>query len=138
MKCRQSGNVFILRFENGEEIVASLLDFCRERKICGVVSAIGAVKDAEFSVFDVVTETYDDRTMKENCEILSLNGFVSLLDGKPHAHLHISLAGRDFKAFGGHLKKAVVSPTCEMAITVVDKLERKKDAASGLVLLELD
>ena len=138
MKCKQSGSVLIIRFDDGEEIVSILLDLCRRKTICGgVVSAIGAVRDAEISVFDVATKKYNDRTVKENCEILSLNGFISIFNDKSHVHLHVSLAGADFKAVGGHLKRAVASPTCEMAITITDKLERETDAASGLALLEL-
>lgn len=139
MKCRHSGPVFVLRMDRGEELVSALQKFCCDNKICGGgVTAIGAVSEAEISVYVPEKKGYEDRTVKENCEILCLTGFVSVLDNSPHAHLHITLAGRDFRAFGGHLKRAIVNPTCELAVIPVGKLERVRDPASGLALLRMD
>jgi uncharacterized protein len=138
MESRKSGNVLVVRFEDGEELVSSFIKLCSEQRIGGgVVTAIGAVRDAEISVFSPETKKYADMLVKESCEIVSLAGFASVLDGAPWPHLHVALARPDFTVVGGHLKKAVVSPTCEMAITVVDALERKKDAKTGLALLNL-
>jgi predicted DNA-binding protein with PD1-like motif len=135
---RKDAGAVILRFEEGEEIVSGLKAVCAAAGITGgIVSAIGAVRDAEISVFNPATKTYADTRVKENCEIVSLAGFASVMDGKAWPHLHIALAGPDFRVVGGHLKKAIASPTCEMAITITGKLERKKDAKSGLALLEL-
>ena len=139
MKYRQYGNIFILKFENGEELVSSLLIFCEKENIkAGTVSAIGAAKDIEIAAFDVSTKKYSKTELKENHEILSLNGLISFVEEKPHVHLHITVAGHDFAAKGGHLNRAVVSPTCEMIVRKLDgELTRKKDEETGLQLLEL-
>ncbi|MDD5340120.1 MAG: DNA-binding protein [Candidatus ainarchaeum sp.] len=138
MEYRKSGSTLVVRFEDGEELVSSFTKLCSSERITGgVVTAIGAVRDAEISVFNPATKTYAYVTVKENCEIVSLAGSASVLDGAPWPHLHIALARQDFSVVGGHLKKATVSPTCEMAITLVDRLERKRDAKSGLALLDL-
>ncbi len=138
MECRKSGSTLIVRFEEGEELVSSFTKLCGEQRIHGgVVTAIGAVRDAEISVFNPATKTYADMLVKENCEIVSLAGSATVLGNAPWPHLHIALARPDFTVVGGHLKKAIVSPTCEMAITVVDELERKRDAKTGLALLDL-
>jgi len=139
MKYRSFGDIFILRFETGEEIISSLLEFCEKENIkAGAVSAIGAAKDIKIAVFDVSTKKYSKTELKENHEILSLQGLVSFVDGKPHAHLHITVAGHDFAAKGGHLNRAIASPTCEMIVRKLDgELTRKKDEKTGLQLLEL-
>ncbi len=138
MHYRRFGDVFVLRFDTGEEIVSTLVEFCeRERIRAGTVSAIGAAKEIEIAAFDVSTKRYSKKELKENHEILSLKGLISSVDGKPHAHLHISVAGHDFAAEGGHLNKAVVSPTCEMVVRKFDgELSRKQDEETGLKLLE--
>lgn len=136
--CTKRGNVIIARFDDGEELVSAFRLLCAARRITGgVVSAIGAVRDAEIAVFNPETKRYTDMLVKENCEIVSLAGFASVLDNAPWPHLHVALARPDFTVVGGHLKKAIVSPTCEMAITITGRLERKKDAKSGLALLDL-
>jgi hypothetical protein len=137
-ECRKSGNLLVVRFDDGEELLSAFRKVCSEARIDGgVVSAIGAVRDAEISVFNPATKKYTDMTVKDNCEIVSLAGFASVLDNTPWPHLHIALARRDFSVVGGHLKKATVSPTCEMAIRIVETLERKTDAKSRLALLHL-
>jgi len=138
MECMKSGNVLVVRFDDGEELVSAFRKLCASERITGgVVTGIGAVRNADISVFNPETKKYTDMTVKENCEIVSLSGFASVLDNASWPHLHIALARSDFTVVGGHLKKATVSPTCEMAITVVGRLERKKDAKSGLALLKL-
>ena len=138
MKYRSFGDVFILRFDMGEEIVSSLLEFCEKENIkAGTVSAIGAAKDIEIAVFDVSTKKYSRTELRENHEILSLKGLIGFVEGKSHAHLHIVVAGHDFSAKGGHLDKAVASPTCEMVVRKLDgELHRKQDEETGLKLLE--
>ncbi len=136
--CTKRGKTLIVRFDDGEELVSAFRSLCADRRITGgVVSAIGAVRDAEIAVFNPETKKYTDMQLKCNCEIVSLAGFASVLDNAPWPHLHVALARPDFTVVGGHLKKATVSPTCEMAITLVGTLERKKDAKSGLALLNL-
>ncbi len=139
MRYKRFGDVFILRFDMGEEIVSSLGEFCRKENIrAGHVSAIGAAKDIEIAAFDVSAKKYSTVELKENHEILSLKGLVSFAEGKPHAHLHIAVAGHDFAAKGGHLNRAVVSPTCEMVVRKFDgELNRKLSEETGLKLLEL-
>lgn len=138
MRYGTSAGIFVVRLDKGEELVASLLDFCRRKRIRGAtVSAIGAVSGAEIAVYDPAKKAYGTKAVRENCEIVSASGFVSVLDNAPHAHIHMALAGPDFRVIGGHLKKAVVNPTCEMAITPLGRLERKKDAKTGLALLGL-
>lgn len=53
-------------------------------------------------------------------------------------HLHIVLGDEKFQAYGGHLKNAVVSATCEIAIFELDsKIKRKYDDEIGLNLLDI-
>ncbi|MFH1222209.1 MAG: PPC domain-containing DNA-binding protein [Candidatus Micrarchaeota archaeon] len=139
MKFKAVGSSYVLRFDNGEEIVAALISFCSQQKISAAsISAIGAARDVEIAEFDVKEKKYNVKKLSGNVEIVSLLGFITMAEGKPHAHLHICVAGPDFKAFGGHLNKVVASPTCEMLVqSLPGTINRKKDADSGLLLMEL-
>ena len=52
--------------------------------------------------------------------------------------MHIILSDSDYKTFGGHLNRAVVSATCEVIIEEYEgTLERYFDDNIGLNLFEL-
>ncbi len=139
MKFRKIKDGYLLRFENNEEIIPLLISFCLEHSVkSAYVTALGASKENVFSYFDLSAGKYIDKRVDGNCEILSLIGFITQAEGKPHAHLHISLATQDFTVVGGHLKNAVASPTCEMFVRALySDIKRKKDAATGLLLMDL-
>lgn len=59
---------------------------------------------------------YVKRTIDESSEILSLQGNVSIKEGEPFVHLHVSLADESFSAVGGHLFEGTVSMTIELVI----------------------
>ncbi|MDP2750919.1 MAG: DNA-binding protein [Nanoarchaeota archaeon] len=131
--------VHVIRLKKGEEIVSKLTDFCSANKISnGIVYAIGAVSAAELALYRLEDKKYFFKTFDEPMEICSLNGNVTLLEKKPTLHLHIVLGDEQFETFGGHLKRAVVSATCEATIIELDsKIKRKYDEEIGLNLLDI-
>ena len=51
----------------------------------------------------------------------------------------MSVGNEKGEVFGGHLKRAVVSATCEMVITVIDgKVDRVYDEEIGLNVFKFD
>jgi predicted DNA-binding protein with PD1-like motif len=93
----------------GDELIKGLTFVLKENKIAsGIISGIGAVSQARIGYFNAQTKKYEDITLKESLEILSINGNVSMKDGEIFAHLHVVFSGKDSKAFGGHLFDAVV------------------------------
>ncbi len=63
-------------------------------------------------------EDYTKHRIEDPSEVLSLQGSVSMKEGKPFVHLHVSLAGHDFRAKGGHLFSAEVYMTIELVMRV--------------------
>ena len=59
---------------------------------------------------------YAKTVLADSLEVLSLQGNVSVKEGEPFIHLHVSLADHDFAARGGHLFEATVSMVIELAI----------------------
>jgi len=74
--------------------------------------------------------------MDEPGEILHCTGNISLKEGKPFPHCHVTLGARDGSAYGGHLMAARVF-AAEVYIKKFDKVvERKIDKSTTLALLE--
>lgn len=136
MEHRSRGREIIIRLDQGDEIVSSLIEVCREEGVkSALVSGIGAVRMAGISHFDSKAMQYRSRTFEGMYEVLSLKGNISTLDGGPFPHLHIVIAGPDMLAFGGHLNKAEVDPACEIALLLLeDCIRREKDERTGLNL----
>jgi len=139
MKYFVFGQVYFIRLDAGEKIIESLRSLCEQDKItAGFFNGLGAVREAELGWFDGEVKDYRVLRVQEPCEIISLYGNVSVLDGRPFLHSHIALGGGAFGVRGGHLREAVVSATCEITLTrFFDEIGRKKDEATGLFLLDL-
>jgi predicted DNA-binding protein with PD1-like motif len=129
--------VWAVVFEAGEEASDGLLSFAREQKLsASQVTAIGAFKEAELGFFEIDKKEYRRIAIREQVEVLSFLGDISLSEGKPRIHAHVVLGKSDGTAWGGHLLKAIVRPTLEVIITESPThLRRQYDQASGLALI---
>lgn len=136
MQYRKFGNVYAVRIDKGEEILASLEEFAVKENIAFArVSAIGAVGSFTAGVFDTKTKQYRANEFEGNFEIVSLSGTVDRMNGAYYAHLHMSAGNEKGEVFGGHLNRAVVSATCEMTVTLIDgEIDRCFDEEVGLNL----
>ena len=137
MEYRKSGNTMVVRLDENDEVMESILMVCEKEGVrTASVSAIGALKQVELSHFDSVTNEYTSKSYEGMFEITSLTGNISRLDGKSAAHLHINLGRTDLSVFGGHLVSAIVNPTCEIFIFGTETgTSRQKDGKTGLSLL---
>lgn len=138
MKSKKSGSIFAVRLEKGEKIAESLSRFCEKNKISGAhFSGIGAASRADIACYSLEDFSYHPKIFEGEFEILNITGNVSLVEGKPFVHAHITLSDTKFHAFGGHLNEAVVGPTLEIFLAPSDKMERKFDDEVKLKLLKL-
>ena len=69
-------------------------------------------------------------------EITNLVGNVSLRDGNPFVHAHVTLADSAGHAYGGHLAPGTIVFACEFVLEVLSEsvLERAFDETTGLYL----
>jgi hypothetical protein len=139
MKYSKRDHTFVIRLERGEEILESLERFCEENRIkSGFFRGIGALKEAELGLYSLKEKKYWSRRFEQPLEITNLTGNISMFKGKPFIHCHATLADKEMRAFGGHLKQGIVSPTCEIFLTEVKpEILRKKDEETGLNLLDI-
>jgi predicted DNA-binding protein with PD1-like motif len=96
------GRKIMGRLAKGEDLLAALSNCAREHGISlGEVQAIGAVSQARVGYYNQAERKYYSIDLKDPREILSLTGNISLKDGEPMVHAHITLSGDDGRAVGG-------------------------------------
>lgn len=127
---------YVVRLFKWEHVVTSLTQFCIDENITsGFINGLGGAFEAELGFYYVDRKEYECKKFGA-CEIVSLIGNIAFVEGKPFLHIHAVIADTSFAAFGGHLKEATVSATCEVFITPFEtKLERTMDEKIGLKLL---
>ena len=80
--------------------------------VLGRIEAIGAVQKARIGFYNQETREYRFLVFDQALEIVKLAGNISLKDGKPFVHAHITLADESGKSYGDILRK---EPSCSRA-----------------------
>ncbi len=113
---KRENGIVILRFDKGEDFMGTLTGWLEEQGIqsAAILGGIGMLSNMEIGRYD--GREYTKITEEESCEILSLQGSVSMKEGRPFVHLHVSFADHDFHAIGGHLFSGTVSMTIELVM----------------------
>ena len=130
---------FALIFETGEEVMAGLKQFTKDRGFtAGHFTAIGALSDVKLGFFDWEQKHYKNIPLTEQVEVLSLVGDIALKEGDPTLHAHVVVGKSDGTAHGGHLMEAHVRPTLEVILVESPSLLRRTmDPESGLALIDI-
>lgn len=136
MNYKRFGNTCYARFDRGEEVTECLKTLCEKEGIrLATVQALGATDNFTVCVYDTIEKEYHFLDYNTAHEIVSLVGSVNTMNGEYYSHLHMSAANTAGNVVGGHLKRAVISATCEMTIFITDgTLDRFKDEVTGLNL----
>jgi len=131
-------NRYFIRIDKDEDLFKSLEAFAEKEKLkAGHLSGIGALKDTELGFYHLHSKTYDKKMFNDEAELLSLDGNLSILDGKPFFHIHTVLGGSDFNCYGGHLFSAKVAVTCEINFRPLEMdILRKPNSEIGLNLIQ--
>ena len=140
MKARRTESGFLLVLDRNEEVIAALKEFAASERIAaGSLCGIGAVRDVVLGYLDLDQKQYLKRELgADSLELLSLTGNLARLDGEPVAHCHVVVGDREMRTCGGHLFRAVVSVTVEIAIQVYEgEVSRRFDEESGANLIVL-
>ncbi|MCB0407842.1 MAG: DNA-binding protein [Bdellovibrionales bacterium] len=115
MQYQKAENTYFIRIDKDEDLFHSLEEFAQQEGLrSGHLSGIGALKNCELGFYHLHTKTYDKKVFPHEAELLSLDGNLSFLNGKPYFHIHTVLGGPDFQCYGGHLFSAQVAVTCEI------------------------
>ena len=100
----EDGRAALVRLERGSDMLRSLNEAAAELGIrAGTVQAIGAVGELAVAYFVQEEKRYHDIRFPEHLEIGSVLGNVSLKDGAPFVHMHVTATRMDGTTVGGHL-----------------------------------
>ena len=130
-------DIFMGNLPFGCDLLGSLTDICSQKEIClGRLEAIGAVKKARIGYFNQKKNQYEFHLYEKPMEILCLMGNISIKDGSPMIHAHITLADNKGNAIGGHLAPDTTVFACEFVITSYHgpDLIRRQEPKTGLAL----
>jgi uncharacterized protein len=129
---------WILRIVRGENIIASLTEFCTQHKIeGGFFYGIGAVEGTELAHYDVTQKQYSSKKFDQPLELVSLIGSIGK-EEKLIVHAHATLSDPQMQTLGGHLVEAKVSGTAEIYLTTTPLLPKQHDSETGLKLFALE
>jgi len=121
----------------GGDLLDEITDICRKKNIqLGRVEALGAVQRARLGFYNQQTHEYQFIVLDEPLEITKLVGNISLKEGNPFVHAHITLADKTGNSYGGHLAPGTIVFACEFVLEAFDGpiLERDLDETTGLYL----
>lgn len=140
MDYRRFGDKIIARIDRTEEVHEKLKEIALKENIkLASVYGLGATDDFTIGIFSVSKKDYKELNFKGEFEILSIIGSISTLDGEYYPHLHISASNGDGNVFGGHMKSAKISVTCELTINIIDGIvDRQKDPETGINIYKFD
>ena len=131
------GRIIMGRLQHGADLLEELTDICRKEKIQQArIEALGAVQKARIGFYCQEKREYQFREFDRHLEITTLGGNVSLKDGEPFVHAHITLADSEGNALGGHLAAGTVVFACEFTIQELSGVQfrRSYDDITGLHL----
>lgn len=103
------------RLHRGDDLLESIRHLAAEHQIAAgvILSAVGCISKGRVRDASGVTI----RDIPDHCEIVSLNGTVSV----QRCHLHIALSREDLSTIGGHLTRGcIINTTCELVIGILD------------------
>ncbi|MBN2534995.1 MAG: DNA-binding protein [Spirochaetales bacterium] len=131
---------YLGKLSHNTDLLEELTGFCISHNITlGRIDAVGAVQKARLAYYDQENKTYRFFTINRHLEITSLTGNITIKDGKPIVHVHITLADKKGNAFGGHLAEGTIVFACEVCIQVFqgETFKRGFDRTTGLPLWEM-
>ena len=132
--------IYIGKLSHNNDLLEELTSLCTQYNITlGWIRAIGAVQKARIAYYDQEKRVYCFSEINKRLEITSLVGNVSLKEGKPLVHAHLTLADKNGNAIGGHLAQGTIVFACEVTIQAFqgDPLIRGFDDTTGLPLWEM-
>ena len=131
--------MFMGRIHHQADLIGALTEVARVNGIqAGAIQVMGALQRAKVGFYDQWHKTYRELPFARPMEVVSGTGNISLRDGNPFVHLHLSLSDEEGKVFGGHAMEGCTVFAAEYVIMPLPGAApvRVFDETTGLYLWE--
>ena len=136
MKFRMETSRAYMTLAKGDNINKMFESFAEVKGVgCAWLNGIGALENPEIGYYSLEDKSYYRKTFKGEYELTSLIGNITLKEGKPFSHTHITFSDTEFRVFGGHLFNANITAAGEFIMQFgSDEINREMNAEIGLPL----
>ena len=136
MKFRMEKSRAYMTLAKGDNINKTFESFAEVKGVgCAWLNGIGALENPEIGYYSLEDKSYYRKTFKGEYELTSLIGNITLKEGKPFSHTHITCSDTEFRVFGGHLFNANITAAGEFIMQFgSDEINREMNAEIGLPL----
>ena len=136
MKFRMDKSTAFMTLAKGDNINKTFESFAEVKGVgCAWLNGIGALENPEIGYYSLEDTSYHRKTFKGEYELTSLIGNITLKEGKPFSHTHITFSDTEFRVFGGHLFNANITAAGEFIMQFgSDEINREMNAEIGLPL----
>jgi len=136
MKFRIDKSRAYMTLAKGDNINKAFESFAEVKGVgCAWLNGIGALENPEIGYYSLEDKSYYRKIFKGEYELTSLIGNITLKEGKPFSHTHITFSDTEFRVFGGHLFNANITAAGEFIMQFgSDEINREMNAEIGLPL----
>ena len=136
MNFRIDNSQIFMTLAKGDYINQTFESFATIKGVeCAWLNGIGALENPEIGYYSMNDKSYHRKHFKGEFELISLIGNITMKEGKPFAHTHITFSDTNYKVFGGHLFDAKITAAGEFIMQLGnDKITRKMNYEIGLPL----
>ena len=140
MNFRIDNSQVFMTLEKGDYINRTFESFAEIKGVgCAWLNGIGALENPEIGYYSISDKSYHRKHFNGEFELTSLIGNITIKEGKPFAHTHITFSDTNYKVFGGHLFDAKITAAGEFFMQLGnDKISREMNHEIGLPLWCLD
>ena len=138
MYYRKYGNAIYVRLDKGDEIIARLMEVCKNEQILSATfSGIGGCSEAVIQTFLPETNTFETQTLRGMLGLVSLMGnIISDENNELFHHTHAMFSYKDGEKHcvsAGHIKSITVLYTAEIELRPVmgGTIKRQYDPETG-------
>ena len=136
MKFRIDNSRVFMTLAKGDFINQTFESFAETKGVgCAWLNGIGALENPEIGYYSIKDKKYHRKQFTGEFELTSLIGNITMKEGNPFAHTHITFSDTDYQVYGGHLFDAQITAAGEFLIQMgTEAITREINHIIGLPL----
>jgi len=118
---------FRVIFHAGDELMSGMTEFAVQNNLkLSEVRGLGGISAAVVAALDPGKGAFRRFNIDQKGELLSLQGEITVRDGKPVFHAHVVFVLLDGTVHGGHLVEAHIDPVANLFVHEYDSPKSDK------------